>query len=101
MAITVGALFVGLASAGPLAAQDVQEPQGRISRLSVHTGEMTVELPSSMAALLPDRLDFDKVRRRESLQFEPYKMLEEMFRPDTGRPTVPYVTPSMSRPPTA
>lgn len=71
-----------LAAPLPLAAQDVQAPEGRISRLSVHTGEMSVDMPSSMASMLPERLDFDDVRRRETLRFEPYEMLQEMFRSD-------------------
>ena len=59
-----------------------QTPLGRITRLTETMGEMRVDLPASLADRLPARLEADGVRRRDSLRFEPYQMLDELFRSD-------------------
>ena len=72
------------ASAGTVLAEDhtVEKPEGRVTQLTAHMGEMTVDLPDTIADQLPTRLDFDGVRRRDTLRFEPYQMLDELFRSD-------------------
>ena len=59
-----------------------REPAGRITQLSDTMGEMGVDLPEAMADRLPARLEADGTQRRESLRFEPWQMLDELFRPD-------------------
>ena len=58
------------------------EPAGRITQITETMGEMAVDLPERLANRLPARLEADGMQRRASLRFEPYQMLDELFRPD-------------------
>ena len=58
------------------------QPMGRITQLTDTMGGMDVDLPEAMADRLPARLEADGTQRRDSLRFEPYQMLDELFRPD-------------------
>lgn len=60
----------------------VEKPRGRVTQLTPQIGEMTVDLPPNLAERMPARLDFDGVRRRDGLRFEPYQMIDELFRSD-------------------
>ncbi|MFO6463448.1 hypothetical protein [uncultured Jannaschia sp.] len=57
-------------------------PTGRITQLTDTMGEMTVDLPASTAERLPARIEEDGPQERAALRFEPYQMLDELFRPD-------------------
>ena len=61
---------------------DIREPAGRITQITDTMGEMDVDLPDTLADRLPARLEADGTQRRESLRFEPWQMLDELFRPD-------------------
>ena len=60
----------------------VEQPLGRITQLSDTIGEMDVDLPEAIADRLPARLEADGQQRRDSLRFEPWQMLDELFRSD-------------------
>lgn len=72
----------------PLAAPAVSSthadgpPTGQITQITETMGEMSVDLPEAIANRLPARLEADGTQRRASLRFEPYQMLDELFRPD-------------------
>lgn len=59
-----------------------RQPTGRVTQLTETMGEMSVDLPEAKTDLLPARLEPDGTQRRASLRFEPYQMLDELFRSD-------------------
>ncbi len=64
------------------AAHTSLEPTGRVTQLTDTVGEMAVDLPEALADRLPARLEADGQQRRDSLRFEPWQMLDELFRSD-------------------